>query len=174
MVLLLDSPTPDSTFGIGQRLGSSLRGEEIILLVGELGAGKTLFTKGIAQALGIDPREIVSPTFSLMNFYTIPESIQGLGKAVKSSDTFIHVDCYRLVEAAGEPVSKNGPTLRLPELDGWLGKAIIAVEWAQYLHPGYTHLPEAIQVKFEILDGFHRRIQVQGTTGLSGLGNGII
>lgn len=174
MVLQLDSPTPDSTLGIGQRLGSSLRGGEIILLVGELGAGKTLFTKGIAQALGIDPREIVSPTFSLMNFFTVPESIQGKGQAVTSSDTFIHVDCYRLGEADGEHASKNGPMLRLPELDGWLGKAIIVVEWAQYLHRSYTHLPEAIRVEFEIVNGSHRRIHVQGATGLSGPGNGTI
>ena len=66
MNLKLNSPSANKTFDIGRQLGSHLKGDELILLIGELGAGKTLITKGIASSLGIDPREIVSPTFTLM------------------------------------------------------------------------------------------------------------
>ncbi|MCK4836393.1 MAG: tRNA (adenosine(37)-N6)-threonylcarbamoyltransferase complex ATPase subunit type 1 TsaE [Candidatus Aminicenantes bacterium] len=67
MISKLTSPTPSKTYEIGSRIGNNLKGDEIILLAGELGAGKTLLTKGIAASLGIDPDEIVSPTFTLMN-----------------------------------------------------------------------------------------------------------
>ena len=165
MDFTLDSPTPDSTYGLGQKLGHSLRGDETILLEGDLGAGKTLFTKGVAQSLGIDPTEIVSPTFSLMNFHTIPRSGENGDRIPVSSHTFIHVDCYRLGEAVHEPDSGSGVLLSLPELDGWISKAIIAVEWAQYLQVGYSRLPGAIRVAFEVLSGSLRRIHFRGVSG---------
>ena len=61
--------TPQETFDLGERLGESLRGGEIILLNGGLGAGKTLLTKGILYALDYDVAEVTSPSFSLVNLY---------------------------------------------------------------------------------------------------------
>ena len=63
----LFSLSEDETVELGRRLGSRLKGGELILLVGELGMGKTVFAKGIAAGLGIDPEEVASPTFVLVS-----------------------------------------------------------------------------------------------------------
>lgn len=60
---------PEDTFDLGERIGESLRGGEIILLAGGLGAGKTLLTKGILYALDYDVDEVTSPSFTLVNLY---------------------------------------------------------------------------------------------------------
>lgn len=76
--------SPDETCGLGARLGERLKGGEIILLHGDLGAGKTLFTKGVAQGLGADRSvAVVSPSFTLVNVY-------------KARLDIVHVDLYRL------------------------------------------------------------------------------
>jgi len=61
--------TPEETFDLGEKLGEDLRGGEVILLAGGLGAGKTLFTKGVLYALDYDTREVTSPSFTLVNLY---------------------------------------------------------------------------------------------------------
>ena len=61
--------TPEETFDLGEKLGASLRGGEVVLLSGGLGAGKTLFTKGVLYALDYDTREVTSPSFTLVNLY---------------------------------------------------------------------------------------------------------
>ncbi len=78
--------TADDTIALGERLGKKLRGGETVFLHGELGAGKTTFTKGIAKGLGITD-EILSPTFILMKTYN--------GRL-----TLNHVDMYRLDQGA--------------------------------------------------------------------------
>jgi len=61
--------TPEETFDLGEKLGEDLRGGEVVLLAGGLGAGKTLFTKGVLYALDYDTREVTSPSFTLVNLY---------------------------------------------------------------------------------------------------------
>ena len=61
--------TPEETFDLGEKIGESLSGGEMILLSGGLGAGKTLLTKGILYALDFDVDEVTSPSFSLVNLY---------------------------------------------------------------------------------------------------------
>ncbi|MCA1639486.1 MAG: tRNA (adenosine(37)-N6)-threonylcarbamoyltransferase complex ATPase subunit type 1 TsaE, partial [Acidobacteria bacterium] len=61
--------TPEETFDFGKKLGASLQGGEVILLSGGLGVGKTLFTKGILNALDFDIDEVTSPSFTLVNLY---------------------------------------------------------------------------------------------------------
>ena len=80
--IMIVSKSEQDTLYAGFELGKSLSGGEIITLSGDLGAGKTVFTKGIALALGITDT-VVSPTFTLMNEYG--------GKL-----TLYHYDCYRL------------------------------------------------------------------------------
>jgi len=76
--------SPDQTFELGRKLGEKLNGGEIVLLHGDLGAGKTLFTKGLAQGLGVeDPSSVVSPSFTLVNIY-------------KARLDIVHGDLYRL------------------------------------------------------------------------------
>jgi tRNA threonylcarbamoyladenosine biosynthesis protein TsaE len=61
--------SPEETFALGEQIGSELAGGEILLLNGGLGAGKTLFTKGVTNAFGFDVDEVTSPTFTLVNIY---------------------------------------------------------------------------------------------------------
>ncbi|CAN5846425.1 hypothetical protein BH20ACI4_BH20ACI4_07330 [soil metagenome] len=61
--------TPEDTFDLGEFLGNKLSGGDTVLLFGDLGAGKTLFTKGILYALDFDVDEVTSPSFTLVNLY---------------------------------------------------------------------------------------------------------
>lgn len=72
---------------LGARIGVLLRGGEVIELVGDVGAGKTTFTKGLARGLGID-EDIQSPTFTISRVY-----------AARDELTLAHYDFYRLVDA---------------------------------------------------------------------------
>src|ERR1043165_6489179 len=84
---VFDSNSEHQTFDLGVRIGNQLRGGEIILLNGPLGAGKTKLVKGIAHALGIDEEEVTSPSFTLVNPYD--------GRL-----RVYHIDLYRLDEGA--------------------------------------------------------------------------
>src|SRR5262245_57596705 len=108
------SNSPAETFDLGNRVGQHLVGGEILLLTGPLGAGKTIFVKGIASALGIDPEEVTSPSFTLVNPYD-----GGL--------PLYHIDLYRLDEGAS--------AAHAVDLDELLGneKSVIVIEWADRL-----------------------------------------
>jgi tRNA threonylcarbamoyladenosine biosynthesis protein TsaE len=102
------------TFALGENLGRRLKGGELILLTGGLGAGKTVFTKGVMSGLGYDPDEVTSPSFTLVNLYNA------------RLDTY-HIDLWRLDEAADTAVAVG--------LDDILAndKAVVIIEWAEKL-----------------------------------------
>ena len=79
------SEGPDDTARLGERLGRLLQSGDIVCLQGELGAGKTCLTQGIARGWGVVER-VTSPTFTLLNEYEHPQR----------SGRFYHLDCYRL------------------------------------------------------------------------------
>ena len=108
------SQSASETFALGAQLGSQLSGGEIVLLDGPLGAGKTVLVKGIASALGIDPEEVTSPSFTLVNPYD-------------ARFPFFHLDLYRLDEgfAAAHAVD-------LEELISD-PRAVVVIEWAERL-----------------------------------------
>ena len=114
------------TFAIGQLVGAQLTGGEIILLDGPLGAGKTVFTKGLAAGLGIDPEEVTSPSFTLVNPHA--------GRL-----RLFHIDLYRLDEGAG--------AAHAVDLQELLGdeQAIIVIEWGERLG-NYPLPPNAVNV----------------------------
>jgi tRNA threonylcarbamoyladenosine biosynthesis protein TsaE len=136
MTIKLHSLSPADTFQIGEKLGQQLKGDEIIFLKGELGAGKTLLTKGIANALGIKPEEVVSPSFTLINEFRSERKRSGQYNSDETYQLF-HVDLYRL-----------GPSLEnnLPEIDDYIGEGVIVVEWAQFLGPAYLKLNRSIKI----------------------------
>lgn len=113
--------TPDETFALGETVGRGLRVGAVVLLYGGLGAGKTLFTKGVMNALGFDIDEVTSPSFSLVNLYRTP-----------AIDVY-HIDLWRL-DAAHCPADAVG-------LDDILDHpgAVTLIEWADRL--GETALP---------------------------------
>ena len=127
----LISFSPEETFGFGESLGKLLKGNELILLSGNLGAGKTMFTKGIGHALGIDRREIVSPSYTLMNIY------EGKFK-------LFHIDLYRI----GEQI--NGG---IPEIDDNLDTGIIVVEWGEFTGEYYSAEKNLIDLSISYTEG---------------------
>jgi len=100
------------TEAIAERLAATFRGGEVVLLTGELGAGKTAFVRGLARGLGVDPDEVASPTFVLLTAY--PGRLR-----------LHHADLYRL---AGDGDDRE---LGLEELPGPAG--VLAIEWAERL-----------------------------------------
>ena len=86
----------EETHKLAAKLTKKFKGGQIILLNGNLGAGKTHFAQGVAKALGIK-KNITSPTFTLMNIYKIPP----LERAKKKSNIkqLVHIDLYRLKTA---------------------------------------------------------------------------
>jgi tRNA threonylcarbamoyladenosine biosynthesis protein TsaE len=100
------------TFALGQRIGEQLSGGEILLLNGPLGAGKTVFVKGIAHALGLDAEDVTSPSFTLVNPHQ--------GRLL-----LYHIDLYRLDEGASAAHAVDLDELLTDE------KAVVIIEWAE-------------------------------------------
>jgi tRNA threonylcarbamoyladenosine biosynthesis protein TsaE len=125
---------------LGRELGNTLTGGDVIALIGDLGGGKTWFTKGIALGLGIDADSIVSPTFTLVNEYhgTLPLN---------------HIDLYRLTTTS-EVVALG--------LEEYLtGSGVAVIEWADRWP---DELPEqTIQVEMKMIDEHTRELRFSGT-----------
>jgi len=100
------------TRDLGRTLARELAPDGVLLLSGELGSGKTVLARGIAEGLGIDPREVQSPTFTLIREH------QG------QAGRLVHVDLYRL-----DP--EQTAALGLEEL--LAGPGVKVVEWAERL-----------------------------------------
>src|SRR5215212_2631002 len=116
----------EETAAVAQELASTLKAGDVLLLSGNLGAGKTAFVRGLAEGLGIDPREVSSPTFTLIHEYS--------GGRLR----LYHADLYRLPHAATED-------LGLDELG--VADGVLAIEWPDRLsHP----IDVARHVAFEI------------------------
>ncbi len=132
------SNSPDDTKTIGHRLGKLLRRGNVVGLYGELGTGKTIFVKGIASAFGIDEREIMSASFTIISEYN-------------TTPHFNHVDLYRIEKAS-----------ELEELGLWdqLGDDMVSViEWAEKVE---HELPDdTIKVRFKSLGENSREITVE-------------
>ena len=108
----------------------------MLLLSGDLGAGKTTFVRGLAEGLGINPGDVSSPTFTLVHEY------RGGGL------TLYHADLYRLERTATGDLGLEELGVR----DG-----VLAIEWPDRL----THdLPGAQLVQLEVVDDTSRRITI--------------
>ena len=107
--------TPEETFDLGEKFGESLQGGEMILLSGGLGAGKTLFTKGILYALDYDADEVTSPSFTLVNLYK-----------TEKFDVY-HIDLWRLDENSDAAFAVGLDEIIEDE------KAVVIVEWSEKL-----------------------------------------
>jgi len=123
------------TFLLAKKLAENFKGKEVVLLTGELGAGKTIFAKGIAAGLGMkDVHQVCSPSYTLINIYQAKYPI-------------FHIDFYRL-----------GKKTEIRDL-GWedyLGQGIIIIEWAEKMKFNL----DAIYVTFSIEENETRRILI--------------
>jgi tRNA threonylcarbamoyladenosine biosynthesis protein TsaE len=123
------------TFELARRMAAGFKGKEVVLLSGELGAGKTVFAKGLAAGAGVVAIDRVSsPSFTLVNIY-------------EGRWPVFHIDLYRL--------EREAEILDL----GWedyLGEGIVVVEWAERL----TLAVDGIRVLIETVGDDERRITI--------------
>jgi tRNA threonylcarbamoyladenosine biosynthesis protein TsaE len=133
----LVTTTEDETSAAGERLAAHLKAGDVVLLYGDLGAGKTAFVRGLARGLGANVDEVSSPTFTLVQEY-------------QGRVTLYHVDLYRL-----EPPEIDD--LGLEELV--CGDGIVAIEWAERWR---GRPDDVIEVRLEDLGDERRRIIVSG------------
>src|SRR6266487_3267026 len=108
------SSNAEETFRLGQRLGAQLTGGEVLLLNGPLGAGKTVFVKGLSSGLDVDPEKVTSPSFTLVNPH-------------EGRLRLYHIDLYRLDDGASAAHAVDLEELLAEE------QSVIAIEWAERL-----------------------------------------
>jgi tRNA threonylcarbamoyladenosine biosynthesis protein TsaE len=124
---------PEATEEAAARLARHVRRGDLVLLRGEMGAGKTTFVRGLARGLGL-AGDVMSPTFQLVRLYQGPVQLA-------------HVDLYRLFDTA--ELSDLG-------LDELLDEGAVVVEWGDRLL-----VPGAVRVAIDVLDERRRRLRIE-------------
>jgi tRNA threonylcarbamoyladenosine biosynthesis protein TsaE len=133
------SKDPDETKEIGFRLGKLLRPGDVVGLYGELGSGKTTLVKGIAKAFGIEDKDIVSASFTIITEYD-------------TTPPFSHIDLYRIEKDT-----------ELDEVGFWdhiKGDGISVIEWAEKAEKSLPE--EMIKIRLKSLSGEIREITIEG------------
>ena len=131
------SSSEADTRALAAALAPSLMPGAVILLSGDLGAGKTAFVRGLAEGLDLDPDEVTSPTFTLVHEYR--------GGRLP----LIHVDLYRLDRAELDEIGLD---------QALAAHGVIAVEWAERLTRGVV---DAIAVRIADEGGDQRAITIE-------------
>lgn len=137
--------SPEETEALGEALGRRLRGGEIVAYYGDLGAGKTAFTRGLARGLGISSR-VTSPTYTIVNEY--------LGGRLP----LFHFDMYRL--------SSADDLFDIGWEDYLLRGGVCAVEWSENVQGA---LESALTVRIEKRSDETREITIEGNTDYENL-----
>ncbi len=123
------------TFRLAKKMAGSFGGKEVVLLIGALGAGKTIFAKGLAAGLGLkDHRLVCSPSFTLLNIY-------------QAKFPIFHFDLYRLEKS--DEIADLG-------LEDCLDKGVVIVEWAEKI----PFALRAIRIVIEKARGNLRTIRI--------------
>ena len=131
-------PTETATADLGRRLGKLLNPGMVVALIGPLGAGKTTLTRAIAEGLGVDPRQVASPTFALVHEY--PGRVP-----------IYHFDVYRLPDLKA--------FLDLGAEDYFRGDGVCLVEWADRVEAALPK--DGLRITLAH-DGEGRRLNVDG------------
>lgn len=134
--MTITTHSQEETAAVGRKLAARLQPGSVLLLVGDLGAGKTALVRGLAEGLGVAPEEVSSPTFTLMQEYR--------GGRVP----LIHVDLYRL----NDPREIDDLGLEELGLD-----SVLAIEWAEKLPRPFTG---AIDVRIEHAGDNERQVTI--------------
>lgn len=129
----------EETFELAYNIGEAITAPTVFLLQGDLGAGKTVFAKGIAAGLDIDPAEVNSPTFTLIN--------QHEGRM-----RLYHLDLYRIEGGANE-LFEIGLEEMLSDANG-----VVLIEWPERL--GGFAIPNAYQVVISDAGGEQRQLTI--------------
>jgi len=129
------SSSEEETYALAEELAQGFSGSEVLLLTGELGAGKTVFTKGLAAGLGLsNVNQVCSPSYTLINVYY-------------DTATIVHIDLYRL---------ENKTEIDDLGWEDYLGNAVIIIEWAEKM----TYSAPAICVAIEVAENEQRIIKI--------------
>ena len=127
-----ESKSPEATFEYGEKLSGELRSGDVVLLHGGLGAGKTLFTKGVMSGLDFDEDEVTSPSFALVNLYR-----------TEKFDVY-HIDLWR-IEKSENAAFEIGLDEIIAEPN-----AVVIIEWAERLgHHAFVSRTIDIQIEGE-------------------------
>lgn len=129
----------EETFELAYRIGEAIDEPAVFLLQGDLGVGKTVFAKGVGAGLDIDPSEVNSPTFTIVNRH-------------EGRMRLYHLDLYRIAGGANE-VYDLGLDEILAELE-----AVVVIEWPERL--GDFAIPNAYRVVINDLGGDERSVRV--------------
>ena len=143
--------SPEETVELGRQLATELSPPVVLLLIGDLGAGKTTLTKGIASGLGAASEEdVTSPTFTLVHEY------QRRGAGSANTPRVYHVDLYR-IESAGEMA-----TLGLEDLVSD-DRGVVIVEWGEKLGESFRNPwpgSRLLEVRIEAPSDTERQIEI--------------
>lgn len=134
------SQSPEQTSIIAQKIASRLKGGEVICLYGDLGAGKTVFVKGIIQYY-LPEKRVLSPTFIIVRHYQPKKS------AIKN---IYHLDLYR--------IQKEAEAAEIGFNDMINSGSLVAIEWADKL--GKLLPQKRIDIRINILDDNRRSIKI--------------
>jgi tRNA threonylcarbamoyladenosine biosynthesis protein TsaE len=134
VTLTVVTRSPAETGALAQRIGGLLRADDVVVLAGELGTGKTVFAKGVARALGVT-ETVVSPSFTIVREYggVLP---------------FVHVDVYRVDRL------QELHDLGLDDLLG--GGAVVVVEWGDRV--GAVLPADRLEIGIELGDDADARV----------------
>jgi tRNA threonylcarbamoyladenosine biosynthesis protein TsaE len=138
--LTLVTHSETETIDAGRALARDLRADAVVLLSGDLGAGKTAFVRGLAEGLGIDTREVSSPTFTIIQEYR--------GGRL----TLYHVDLYRLAPREVDDLGLDDLTLE---------GGVVAVEWPDRWDKAP---PDAVHVDLRASGERDRTITIEART----------
>lgn len=139
--MILKSFSMEDTFNIGRRLGEAAKAGEVYCLLGDLGTGKTVFSQGFAQGLGIE-EAVNSPTFTIIQEYE------------DGRLPFYHFDVYRIEEI--EEMDELGYE------DYFYGEGVCLIEWSNLIEEILPPDPVVITIEKELDKGFdYRKITVE-------------
>jgi tRNA threonylcarbamoyladenosine biosynthesis protein TsaE len=131
------SNSPAATLAMGKKIGEHLRPGSIIALIGELGCGKTLLTRGICDGLDVPLRQVNSPTFVLVNEY-------------KGRLPVFHMDLYRLDNI------EDGFEIGIIDYFSRAASGVMIIEWAEKMSSLLP--PDILRIEFDIISLRKRRI----------------
>lgn len=133
------SDSPEKTFEIALSLAQKCAPGDVIILDGHLGAGKTIFSQGLASGLGVDC-PVVSPSFSLVNIYDLPQDSTASRRGI---NYFVHMDVYRLIvdPNPGDNNQNINGILASLDVDVTIDQAVTVIEWGEKIANFYTNTP---------------------------------
>ena len=140
MVRVIVTHNQEETKEVGHKLAALLPNGSVVLLKGDLGAGKTTLVRGVAEALGITDK-ITSPTFNIMKLY------------LKGKKPLVHIDAYRLED--------HNVDIGLDEFIE--GNGITFIEWPKFIEPLIPH--KHLEVSFKRISDNEREIEIIDNCG---------